>query len=57
MKGTKVDWSELDYQDDNTGLTYGIELLDSEGFSIDCQWFGTYQERETYIFENKIQTT
>ena len=54
MKGILVKWSELDYQDDNDNLHYGLEILDDEDYSFDCYWFGTDQDRQNFIDENKI---
>lgn len=55
MKAELIKWTELDYQDDNDNLHYGIEIMDESGFSFDCYWFETNEERNNFIIKNNIQ--
>ena len=36
------------FDDENNGLTYGINWLD-DGNVVDCEWFATASEREDAI--------
>ena len=41
MKAVLIKWTELDYQDNNDNLHYGLEILDENDFSFDfiCIFF------------------
>ena len=54
IKLCKVNWSELDYQDNNDNLCFGLEVIEDEQ-SIDCFWFETDQERQQFILDNYME--
>ncbi len=56
MYAELIKWSELDYQDDNNNLQYGVEIIDENGYSFDCYWFETNEERQKFLIENNILT-
>lgn len=37
------------FDDDNDGLSFGINWLDEDGFVIDCEWFESIEERQEAI--------
>ena len=43
-----VDANEC-FDDNNDGLTYGINWLDEDGNVMDCEWFATEGERQEAI--------
>ena len=57
MKIQLVHWSELDYQDKNDNLHFGLEVLDDELFSVDCLWFESDTERRQFILDNYAENS
>ena len=48
------------FDDENSGLTYGINWLDDDGTVVDCEWFATVSDREQAIdlwYANTQDTT
>jgi hypothetical protein len=54
MKAELIHWTELDYQDDNSGLFYGLQLIEDETI-YDCYWFANESERNNFIKINNLQ--
>lgn len=54
MYAELIHWNELDYQDDNSNLFYGVEILDENEFSMDCYWFESDKKRQEFIQENNF---
>ena len=54
MKAVLIKWTELDYQDNNDNLHFGLEILDEDNYSFDCHWFKTDKERQNFINQNNI---
>jgi hypothetical protein len=57
MKVQLIHWSELDYQDNNDNLHFGLEVLDDELFSVDCFWFESDTERKQFILDNYAENS
>ena len=41
--------------DDNGGLIYGINWLDSKGNIVDCEWFKTQSERILSVYNYFVE--